>query len=70
MKIFNAEKARMRALLQETPGKLSFTVDVWTSANMEPFLGITVHWIDKEWCLWRGRELERTVTSVGKNYIR
>jgi hypothetical protein len=51
MKIFNAEKARMRALLQEAPGKLSFTADVWTSANMEPFLGVTVHWIDKEWCL-------------------
>lgn len=51
MKIFNAEKARMRALLQETPGKLSFTVDVWTSANVEAFLGVTVHWIDKEWCL-------------------
>ena len=51
MKVFNAEKARMRALLQETPGKLSFTADVWTSANVEPFLGVTVHWIDKEWCL-------------------
>jgi hypothetical protein len=51
MDMFNAEKARVRALLQETPGKLSFSIDVWTSVNMEPFLGITVHWIDKEWRL-------------------
>jgi len=51
MGMFNAEKARVRTLLQETPGKLSFSLDVWTSVNMEPFLGITVHWIDEEWRL-------------------
>jgi hypothetical protein len=49
--MFDAERARVRALLRETPGKLSFSVDVWTSANKDAFLGITVHWIDKEWCL-------------------
>jgi hypothetical protein len=51
MTTFEAGKARMRVLLQEAPGKISFTVDVWTSANMEPFLGVTAHWIDKEWRL-------------------
>jgi hypothetical protein len=51
MGMFDAEKARMRALLQEVPGKLSFAVDGWTSPNMKPFLGITAHWTDGDWCL-------------------
>lgn len=28
---------------------LSFTIDAWTSQNQLPFLGISVHWIDKKW---------------------
>ena len=44
----------MRNLLHEAPGKLSFTVDGWTSPATQAFLGITVHWIDKQ---WRLREL-------------
>jgi hypothetical protein len=51
MSMFDAEKARVRALLQEVPGKLSFAVDAWTSPNMKPFLGITAHWTDEDWCL-------------------
>src|ERR1044071_10157653 len=26
---------------------LSFTIDAWTSRNQLPFLGISVHWVDK-----------------------
>ena len=33
------------------PGKISFTLDAWTSPNCIPFLGITAHWISKEWKL-------------------
>jgi hypothetical protein len=42
---------RMRGLLHETPGKVSFTVDGWTSPNSQAFLAITAHWIDLEWRL-------------------
>ena len=56
--MFEAGKARMRALLQEAPGKISFTVDAWTSATMVPFLGVTAHWIDKEWRLQDTLELD------------
>ena len=34
---------------QEAPGLLSFTIDAWTSKNQIPFLGISVHWINKNW---------------------
>jgi len=30
-------------------GKLSLTVDAWTSKNQIPFLGISVHWISDTW---------------------
>ena len=26
-------------------------MDIWTSPNYLPFLGITAHWIDEEWNL-------------------
>jgi len=36
---------------QNAPGHLSFTLDAWTSSNMLPFLGITTHWITRDWQL-------------------
>ena len=48
---YEREFMRMRSLLHEAPGKLSFTVDGRTSPDMGAFLGITVHWIDSEWRL-------------------
>ncbi|CAB4474626.1 unnamed protein product [Rhizophagus irregularis] len=38
-KNFKNAKERFRQELQETPGRLSFTVDAWTSKNQIPFLG-------------------------------
>ncbi|EXX50781.1 hypothetical protein RirG_267610 [Rhizophagus irregularis DAOM 197198w] len=46
---FKNAKERFRQELQETPGRLSFTVDAWTSKNQIPFLGISVHWINENW---------------------
>ena len=48
-KLFKEEKERVGALLRDVPGRLSFTADVWTSPNGQAFLGITVHWIDRNW---------------------
>jgi hypothetical protein len=39
--------------LQDVPGKLSFTMDIWTAPNQISFLGIRVHYIDKTWNLCR-----------------
>jgi len=43
------EKGRIRVMLQDAPGRLSFAIDAWTSPTMQAFLGITVHWIDADW---------------------
>jgi hypothetical protein len=36
---------------QNSAGKISFTIDTWTSPNAISFLGITGHWIDLDWQL-------------------
>lgn len=41
----------MYASLQNTPGRMSFSLDCWTSPNCIAFLGITAHYIDEEWNL-------------------
>ena len=42
------------------PGKISFTLDAWTSSNYIPFLGITAHWITSNW------ELKSTIIDFVK----
>ena len=38
-------------MLEETPGMISLTGDLWTSITTDGYLAITVHFIDKEWVL-------------------
>jgi hAT family C-terminal dimerisation region/BED zinc finger len=49
--LFEAEKRRVRGLLQDVPGCISFAIDSWTSPNSQAFLGITAHWIDHDWTM-------------------
>lgn len=35
--------------LSKVPGKLSFTLDAWTSKNCLPFMAIRAHWINDKW---------------------
>ncbi|CAB5201343.1 unnamed protein product [Rhizophagus irregularis] len=36
-------------MFKNTPGKINFTLDAWTSPNAIGFLGITGHYIDADW---------------------
>jgi hypothetical protein len=36
---------------KDNVGKISFTLDAWTSSNVISFLGITCHFIDSDWNL-------------------
>jgi hypothetical protein len=40
---------------QEALGKISFTTDMWSDLNKEPFMGVTAHWIETK--------LERTAAG-------
>jgi len=49
--MFMEKKEMVRKILRDAPGRLSFTVDLWTSPNIKSFMGITAHWVDNEWSL-------------------
>ena len=49
--IFNYEQANLQKKLQEILGKISFTLDTWTSKNQKSFIGVIAHWISKDWKL-------------------
>jgi hypothetical protein len=46
-----SEQKKIQKILQEIPGRISFTTDIWTSVSIKAFLVITVHFIDIEWKL-------------------
>jgi len=48
-KSFENEQKKIKNELQETSRRISFTLDGWTSKNQISFLGISAHWISKDW---------------------
>jgi len=51
MVYYEADKIKIKAILKDLPGRVSFTMDCWTSPSTKSFLSITAHFIDKEWKL-------------------
>ncbi|CAB5091420.1 unnamed protein product [Rhizophagus irregularis] len=49
LNLYNNYRTNMKNKLQNVPGKLSFTLDCWTSMNTVAFLGITCYYIDINW---------------------
>ncbi|CAB4404859.1 unnamed protein product [Rhizophagus irregularis] len=39
LKLYKIHQSNMQDLLQNTPGKISFAIDAWTSPNIIGFLG-------------------------------
>ncbi|CAI2201446.1 3533_t:CDS:2, partial [Funneliformis geosporum] len=48
-KLFKEYQEKIKKILQDVSGKISFTIDGWTSPNILSFLGITCHYIDADW---------------------
>ncbi len=46
---FEEKVKNMVAYLKKVPGKISFTIDAWTSKNVLPFIAIRAHWINSDW---------------------
>ena len=47
-------QSHIQKYIAETPGKVSFSLDFWTSVIVKAYIGVTIHFIDK---LWNLREL-------------
>jgi hypothetical protein len=43
------DKEKLQNILSNLPGKISFTIDCWTSPSVKSFLAITAHFINKDW---------------------
>ncbi|KAH9780517.1 BED-type domain-containing protein [Citrus sinensis] len=51
-KLFDFEKAKTMALLEDITSKVSITTDMWTSSNQKKgYMVVTVHFIDNSWTL-------------------
>ena len=48
---YETDKEKVCNLLLNIPGKISYTIDCWTSPSAKSFLSITAHFINKEWKL-------------------
>lgn len=49
IKKFEERVKEMITYLKKVPGKISFTIDAWTSKNVIPFITIRAHWINSDW---------------------
>ncbi|XP_052297065.1 zinc finger BED domain-containing protein RICESLEEPER 2-like [Citrus sinensis] len=51
-KLFDFEKAKTMALLEDITSKVSITTDMWTSSHQKKgYMVVTVHFIDNSWTL-------------------
>jgi len=48
---FNNQRIKIINELHKIEGRYSLTADMWTSINKEAFLGLTLHYVDSNWCL-------------------
>jgi hypothetical protein len=48
---FNTRREKIINHLDQIEGKCSLTADMWTSMNREAYLGVTIHYVDLNWCL-------------------
>ena len=44
---------QMKSVLANVPGRISLTLDAWTSVAQEGYLGITAHWVPSDFVLNR-----------------
>lgn len=49
MKFYENDKERIKNILRNISGKISFTTDCWTSPSSKSFMSITAHFINKNW---------------------
>jgi len=51
LKIYESEKQKLRKILNDFPGRVCLTTDLWKAITIEGYLCLTAHYIDVEWNL-------------------
>ena len=49
LKFYEEDKEKIKSILMNLSGKISFTTDCWTSPSMKSFMSITAHFINEKW---------------------
>ncbi|CAG8521648.1 11978_t:CDS:2, partial [Cetraspora pellucida] len=49
--LYDKKKEQLKLIIDNIPGKVSFTSDMWTASNGSAFLSLTIHYIDSSWRL-------------------
>jgi hypothetical protein len=49
MDLYENNINKVQESFKNIPGKISFTIDIWTSPSAKSFLSLTAHYIDKNW---------------------
>ncbi|WZZ54355.1 hypothetical protein YC2023_054462 [Brassica napus] len=49
LKIYESEKQKLRKILNDFPGRVCLTTDLWRAITIEGYLCLTAHYIDVEW---------------------
>ena len=53
-KEFTQQKSNLQKILEEAPGQVHISFDMWTSPNSLSLLGVIGHWIDANCILQTG----------------
>ena len=67
MDLYESNVSEIQKALQNIPGRISFTLDIWTSPSTKLFLSITAHYIDDNWKL--RNVLIDFIQIFGKNFL-
>ncbi|KAG6682132.1 hypothetical protein I3842_13G123200 [Carya illinoinensis] len=51
VKMYHRERKRVKCMLNDVPGRISLTSNLWTSINTDSYMCITTHFLDKNWVL-------------------
>ena len=51
LKLYGIEKCKVKKMLEESPGRICLTSDLWTSLATDGYMCVTAHFIDKNWVL-------------------
>ena len=51
MDLYESNINKVKESFKNITGKISFTIDIWTSPSAKSFLSLTAHYIDDDWKL-------------------
>jgi hypothetical protein len=66
IKTFEKKRIEMRAVWNSIDSRISFTTDIWSAPNDNPFMAITGHWID---CNFKMRSMLMNFVALPGNGV-